>query len=67
MRFGIKALVGAGMLCAASWTPLRPLSLVAQRGGQFMGSADDSAIAYSTAPVNNVVDALNPQAPGRIG
>ncbi|MEQ1912608.1 MAG: hypothetical protein ABMA15_27560, partial [Vicinamibacterales bacterium] len=31
----------------------------AQRGGQFMGSADDPAIAYSTAPVSNVVDDLN--------
>jgi hypothetical protein len=58
MRCGIKAsaAVGAAMWCAASWSPLR---LEAQRGGQFMGSADDSAIAYSTAPVNNVVDDLN--------
>jgi hypothetical protein len=44
------------MLCAAAWSPL-PLG--AQRGGQFMGSADDPAIAYSTAPVNNIVDDLN--------
>jgi hypothetical protein len=36
-------------------------SLGAQRGGMFLGSADDLAIAYSTAPVSNVVDALNRQ------
>ena len=49
-------MVGVGMLCAAAWSPPR---LGAQRGGVFMGSADDPAIAYSTAPVNNVVDDLN--------
>lgn len=36
-----------------------PLQLAAQRGGLFMGAADDPAIAYSTAPLSNVVDALN--------
>ena len=58
MRFGRSAcaLVGVGMLCAAGWSPLR---LDAQRGGMFLGSADDPAIAYATAPVNNVVDDLN--------
>jgi hypothetical protein len=35
--------------------------LDAQRGGLFMGTADDDAIAYSTAPVSNVVDDLNRQ------
>ena len=49
-------MVGVAMLCAAGWAPLR---LGAQRGGMFLGSADDPAIAYSTAPVNNVVDDLN--------
>ena len=43
------------MWCAAALS--RPLG--AQRGGQFMGSADDPAIAYSTASVSNVVDDLN--------
>jgi len=51
-------MIGAGMLCAAGWSPLR---LAAQRGGMFLGSADDAAIAYSTAPVNNVVEDLNRQ------
>src|SRR5688572_32932118 len=50
------ALVGVGMWFAAGWLPLR---LDAQRGGMFQGSADDPAIAYSTAPVDNVVDDLN--------
>jgi hypothetical protein len=31
----------------------------AQRAGTFMGSLDDPAIRYSTAPLNNVVDDLN--------
>ena len=44
------------MVCAAGWAPLR---LAAQRGGMFLGSADDPAIQYSTAPLNNVVDDLN--------
>ncbi len=39
----------------ASW----PGQLGAQRGGMFLGSPDDPAIAYSTAPVSNVVDDLN--------
>ncbi len=32
---------------------------LAQRGGMFLGSANDPAIAYSTAPVSNAVDELN--------
>ncbi len=50
------AVVGAGMLFAAGWWPS---GLGAQRGGVFFGSPEDPAIAYSTAPVNNVVDDLN--------
>ena len=50
------AIVGVGMLYAAGWLPLR---LDAQRGGMFLGSADDPAISYSTAPVNNVVEDVN--------
>ncbi len=49
-------MVGAGLLCAAGWVPAR---LAAQRGGMFRGSADDPAIGYSTAPLNNVVADLN--------
>jgi len=58
MRVGPRAcaIVGVGVLCLAGWLPSR---LGAQRGGMFQGSADDSAIAYTTAPVANVVDDLN--------
>ncbi len=48
--------MAAAMLCMAAWAPLR---LSAQRGGMFMGSADDPAIQYSTAPLDNVVEDLN--------
>jgi len=48
--------VAVGVWCAVAWSPLR---LDAQRGGMFLGSADDPAISYSSAPVNNVVDDLN--------
>ncbi len=50
------AVVGAGMLWAAACPP-PPLE--AQRGGMFLGSADDPAIQYSSAPLSNVVDDLN--------
>lgn len=58
MRLGrcVFTLVVAGLLCAAGWPGSR---LAAQRGGMFQGSADDPAISYSTAPVDNVVDQLN--------
>ena len=58
MRAGLKlcAVVAGGLLCAVLWSAPR---LAAQRGGLFMGSADDPAIAYSTAPVNNAADDLN--------
>jgi hypothetical protein len=54
--FGLWVSVSLTMLCAAAlWqTPVG-----AQRGGMFMGSPDDPAIAYSTAPVRNVIDDLN--------
>jgi hypothetical protein len=54
----VAAIIGIAMFCAVSVSPLR---LDAQRGGKFMGSADDPAIAYSTAPVNNVVERVNRQ------
>src|SRR5262245_48604700 len=58
MRFALKlsAVVGLALVCAAAWLPPR---LGAQGGGQFMGTADDAAIAYSTAPVHNLVEDLN--------
>jgi hypothetical protein len=60
MRFGQSAcvVVAAGVWCAAAWWPVR---IDAQRGGMFLGSADDPAISYSSAPLNNVVDDLNRQ------
>jgi len=35
------------------------LSVTAQRGGMFQGSAEDPAIAYSTAPPDNAVSRIN--------
>jgi len=35
------------------------VTLDAQRAGSFMGSSEDPAIKYSTAPVNNVVEDVN--------
>jgi hypothetical protein len=56
-RLGFWACVlGAGLTGAAAWAPAH---LLAQRGGMFLGSADDPAIQYSTAPLSNVVDDLN--------
>ncbi|HKB10890.1 MAG TPA: hypothetical protein VKD69_09550 [Vicinamibacterales bacterium] len=53
-RFATVAAVAgvAGLLCL---TPRACVSAGAQRGGMFMGSPEDPAIAYSTAPVNNAV------------
>jgi hypothetical protein len=56
LGFSACAVVSAGILCAAGWAPGR---LLAQRGGMFLGSADDPAIQYSTAPLSNAVDDLN--------
>ena len=39
----------------STWAP----AVDAQRGGTFMGSSDDPAIRYSTAPLNNAVVDLN--------
>jgi hypothetical protein len=55
-RFSTSAAIGCGILWAAVWSTPAPR---AQGSGQFMGSADDPAIAYSTAPLNNIVDDLN--------
>ncbi len=47
--------VGLGLnLLAGLWT-----TLDAQRARSFMGSSEDPAIKYSTAPVDNVVDDVN--------
>jgi hypothetical protein len=56
-RFAIVAAgAAAALLCALSLS-LRGVS--AQAGGLFLGSADDPAIQYSTAPPRNLVDDLN--------
>ena len=47
-----------GVLCLLA---RGPISVSAQRGGMFLGSREDPAIAYSTAPLNNVVADLNKQ------
>ena len=49
-------ILGAVLACA--WLRA-PAALLAQRGGMFLGSAEDPAIAYSTAPLNNVVSRVN--------
>ena len=54
--FGLWVAVGLAMVLAAG---LWQAPLGAQRGGMFMGSPDDPAIAYSTAPLSNVIDDLN--------
>ena len=50
--------VAAGLVCVIGGG--RP-TLLAQRGGMFQGSADDPAIAYSTAPLSNAVSRLEPK------
>jgi hypothetical protein len=45
-----------GVLCALG---AMPTSLTAQGAGMFQGSSEDPAIAYSTAPLNNVVVDVN--------
>ncbi len=50
------ATIAAALLWVVAWSPRQ---LGAQRGGMFLGSPDDPAIAYSTVPVSNVVDDLN--------
>jgi heme-degrading monooxygenase HmoA len=54
--FGLWVAVGLTMVAAAG---LWQAPVDAQRGGMFMGSPDDPAIAYSTAPLSNVIDDLN--------
>jgi len=56
MRVRGAVVAGIGL----AWALARgPAPLVAQRGGMFLGSADDPAIAYSTASLNNVVASVN--------
>ena len=57
-KFTQRVVINMAMVCAAV---LWQSSVGAQRGGMFMGSPDDPAIAYSTAPVSNVIDDLNKQ------
>src|SRR5437868_14332871 len=57
MRFRTFLALGTSALLLAAISA--PLS--AQRSGMFRGSAEDPAIAYSTAPLNNVVADLNKQ------
>jgi hypothetical protein len=41
-----------------AWSLAAP-DVSAQRGGMFLGSSEDPAIAYTTAPLNNAVSAIN--------
>src|SRR5688572_29887782 len=51
----------AGLALLAALAALAAVSgsLVAQRGGMFLGSANDPAIAYATAPLKNAVVDVN--------
>jgi hypothetical protein len=51
--------VGFPVAALACVLARRPIGLEAQRGGMFLGSADDPAIAYSTAPLSNAVVEVN--------
>src|SRR4029079_11252259 len=54
---GFRTLLALGFcLCVLGgiWAPVD-----AQRAGAFMGSSDDPAIRYSTAPLNNAVVEVN--------
>jgi hypothetical protein len=51
---------GLGFLVFFPWAWSRAAPTVtAQRGGMFLGSAEDPAIAYATAPLSNAVSAIN--------
>src|SRR4029453_12197957 len=52
-----RSLLAVG-LCLFLFASMRA-AVGAQRAGTFMGSPDDPAIKYSTAPVNNVVADVN--------
>lgn len=54
-RFAGIAASGVALLAAM----LAHEPVGAQRGGMFLGSPDDPAIAYATAPLDNAVDSLN--------
>jgi hypothetical protein len=57
MPFRILLVLGVSLLCVALGRVSAPLS--AQRGGIFLGSTDDPAIKYTTAPLNNAVASVN--------
>jgi hypothetical protein len=52
VRWGVLLLLGVGLLIATS-------AARAQRGGMFLGSLEDPAIAYTKAPLANAVTDLN--------
>jgi hypothetical protein len=56
MLFRAGLALSLGLLCLAARVPA-PLS--AQRGGMFLGSTEDLAIKYGTAPLDNPVLAVN--------
>ena len=56
MPFRVAFALGLCLLCATARVPAR---LSAQRGGMFLGSTEDMAIKYATAPLDNPVIAVN--------
>src|SRR5262245_56364851 len=60
LRASVWAWRVPALICAALYAlVLAAASADAQRGGTFQGSLEDPAIRYSSAPVSNLVDALN--------
>ena len=56
MRFRVAFALGLGLWCVAARIPA-PVG--AQGGGMFLGSTEDLAIKYATAPLDNPVLAVN--------
>jgi len=55
----IAVAVGSALAWVAAAGGMGVAGMAAQRGGMFLGSLDDPAIKYSTAPIDNVVVDLN--------
>lgn len=61
MRFRLLFALALGLGCVAAWapSPLSPRLLAQHGGGMFLGSTEDVAIRYGTAPLDNPVVAVN--------
>jgi hypothetical protein len=61
MRFRVVSALAVGLGCAAAWivSPASSRVLAQRGGGMFLGSTEDVAIKYATAPLDNPVVAVN--------